>query len=413
MKKKTILSIIFILAVSIIIFPSCKNKGNKTKVFNSKSLEKCVNATLPSQKELKKIAKEINADSKALSLDTFFQKRVNAGYNGAILVEQRGVLLYRNVSGFSNLKTKDSLDFSSTFQLASVSKIFTGVAVLQLVEKGKIHLNDTVQKFIPRFPYHGITVGNLLSHRSGLPNYLHSFDDKRRQNDTKLDNKTLVKWFAEANPQIKPDALPNRKFQYNNTNYAVLAQIIEIVTKKPFATYMREKLFLPLGMKSTYIDTIAPPELLATKVIGYDGRRERPREIWDGVYGDKAMYSNVDDLLKWYHGLRSGCLVSKAMLDSAFIPRSVESPSRHNYGYGFRLMTNKHDMSRVHYVYHGGWWNGFSNMFWMDYEHDFVIITLSNKRNRIAYDVKPIIQILENLSPEEYDAKFYSAPEDL
>ena len=118
-------------------------------------------------------------------------------------------------------------------------------------------------------------------------------------------------------------------------------------------------------------------------------------------------------MLKWYHALCSGCLVNKALLDSAFIPRSVESPSRHNYGYGFRLMTNRHDMSKVHYVYHGGWWNGFTNMFWMDYEHDFVIILLSNKRNRNSYNVKPIIQILDNLSPEEYDAKFFSALDDL
>lgn len=412
-KKNNFLYIIFIFVLLFIIFPGCKKKGNETKPSNKKSLEKCINSTLPSPHKQKKIAKEINADSKKHSIDTFFQRNVNAGFNGAVLVEQRGVLLYKNAKGLSNLRTKDSLNFSSTFQLASISKIFTGVAVLQLVEKGKIHLNDTIQKFIPKFPYHGITVGNLLSHRSGLPNYLYSFEDKRRENAIPPDNKGLIDWFITADPQIKPEAFPNRKFQYNNTNYAVLARIVEIVTKKPFASYMRDKIFLPVGMKSTYIDTIAPPELLQTKVTGYDGRRERTREIWDGVYGDKGMYSNVDDMLKWYHALRSGCLVSKALLDSAFIPRSVESPSRHNYGYGFRLMSNRHDMSKVHYVYHGGWWNGFTNMFWMDYEHDFVIILLSNKRNRNSYNVKPIIQILDNLSPEEYDAKFFSALDDL
>ena len=286
MNKNNFLNLIFIFVLLFIISPGCKKKVNETKPSNKKSLEKCINSTLPSPHEQKKIAKEINADSKKHSIDTFFQRNVNAGFNGAVLVEQRGVLLYKNAKGLSNLRTKDTLNLSSTFQLASISKIFTGVAVLQLVEKGKIHLNDTIQKFIPKFPYHGITVGNLLSHRSGLPNYLYSFEDKRRENAIPPDNKGLIDWFITADPQIKPEAFPNRKFQYNNTNYAVLARIVEIVTKKPFASYMRDKIFLPVGMKSTYIDTIAPPELLQTKVTGYHGRRERTREIWDGVYGD-------------------------------------------------------------------------------------------------------------------------------
>lgn len=387
-----------------IVFQSCKNNDNK-KFFRKPTLEDRVNATLPSPKELKRISDEIDAEQKTLSLDTFFQKRVKNGFNGAILVEQKGVLLYKNIHGLSNLTTKDSLDFSSTFQLASISKTFTGVAVLQLVEQGKLNLTDTIQQFIPQFPYKGITIANLLSHRSGLPNYLYSFEKKRKQKATPPDNAGLMNWFIYASPQVKPSALPNRKFQYNNTNFAVLARIVEIVTGESFADYMREKLFLPLGMKSTYIDTFAPDSLLATKTTGYDGNRMRGREIFDGVYGDKGMYSNVDDMLKWYHGLRSGCLLKPGTLDSAFVPRSVEKPSRHNYGYGFRLMTNVHDMTRVHYVYHGGWWNGYSNMFWMDYDHDYVIIMLSNKRNRISYDVKPIIQILENGSELDYDAK--------
>lgn len=368
-------------------------------------MEECVNATLPKGKDLDKIEKEIDAQQKSFSIDTFFQKRVKSGFNGAILVEQKGVLIYRNIHGISHLQTKDSLNYNSTFQLASISKTFTGIAVLQLVEQGKIKLTDTIQQYLPQFPYKGIAISHLLSHRSGLPNYLYSFEDKRRKKVSPPDNATLINWFAQANPIVKPMGLVNRKFQYNNTNYAVLVRIVEVVTGKPFATYMRENIFLPLGMKSTFIDTDAPDSLLVTKTAGHDGIRMRERDFYDGVYGDKGVFSTVDDMLKWYHSLRSGCLISKNLLDSAFVPRSFENKSRHNYGYGFRLMTNRHTMQNVHYVYHGGWWNGYSTMFWMDYKNDYVIIILSNKRNRMSYDVKPIIRILEAGGEMDYDDK--------
>jgi len=408
---KKVATITFIIFSGLLIsFSSC-NKG-KRNVFGNKmtSLQECVEESLPDKNHLEKIAKEINAEQKSFALDTLFKKRVKNGFNGAILVEQKGVLLYRNISGLADLRTKDSLNYNSTFQLASVSKTFTGIAVLQLVEEGKINLNDSIQKYIPDFPYKGINIALLLSHRSGLPNYLYSFENKRRQRATPPNNEGIINWFKTANPLPLRQSLVNGKFTYNNTNYAVLARIVEVVSGKPFGTYMRDKIFLPLGMKSTYIDTIAPPELLATKVKGYDGYRERPREMWDGVYGDKGIYSNVDDMLKWYHGIRSGCLLKQSLLDSAFIPRSKDRPSRHNYGYGFRLMTNMYDMDNVLYVYHGGWWNGFSNMFWMDVKNDYVIIVLSNKRNKYSYDVKPIISILEGITPKQYEQKLMLPP---
>lgn len=314
-------------------------------------------------------------------------------------------MIYRNIHGLSRLQTQDSLTYNSTFQLASISKTFTGIAVLQLVEQEKIKLTDVVQQYIPQFPYKGITIAHLLSHRSGLPNYLHSFENRRRRKVAPPNNATLIDWFVKSRPVVKPMALVNRKFQYNNTNYAVLARIVEIVTGKPFATYMREELFLPLGMNATFIDNSAPDSLLATKTAGHDGMRVRERDFYDGVYGDKGVFSTLDDMLKWYHALRSGCLLDKDLLDSAFTPRSFENKSRHNYGYGFRLMTNVHDMQNVHYVYHGGWWAGYSTMFWMDYKNDYVIILLSNKRNKISYDVKPIIHILENGSETDYEEK--------
>lgn len=381
----------------------CSGQGGKQSEQND--IESCVEATLLGNSEQDSVAEAINAEAKRAEIDSYFRGIVQGGFNGAILVEQKGVLLYKNVYGISNLQRRDSLKPNSTFQLASISKMFTAVAALRLAEEGRLSLTDTIQQYIKDFPYNGITIADLLSHRSGLPNYLYCFDKKLRDGSEPPSNETLVDWFTEADPQIPMLGSVNRGFQYNNTNYAVLARIVEEVTQKPFDKYMRKTLFQPLGMHSTYIDCTAPDSLLATKTTGYEGRRVHNRDFFDGVYGDKGAFSTLDDMLRWYHALRSGCLLSESMLDSAFTPRSLESRSTHNYGYGFRMMTNLYDMHEVHYVYHGGLWNGYCTMFWMDYENDFVIIILSNRKNSYAYDARSLIKILEGGTLEHYERK--------
>jgi len=154
-------------------------------------------------------------------------------------------------------------------------------------------------------------------------------------------------------------------------------------------------------MTHTFIDTIATNSLLQYRKTGQQGRRSREREFFDEVYGDKGIYSSVGDMERWYVALHSGCLLSKHWLNEAFTPRSFEHKSRHNYGLGFRLMTDPAKMEKVHYVYHGGWWAGFSTMFWMDMNADIVIIVLGNRKNASVYDIKSVLSILEgNKDPE-------------
>jgi len=348
----------------------------------------------PEQKE--KIKKQIHADRKALALDSLFRRKAQAqGFNGAVLVTQRGITLYQNVFGYANLKNKDSLSLHSAFQLASISKTFTGVGILLLAQDNKLKLTDSIQQYIPDFPYHGITIENLLSHRSGLPNYLYCFEDKRRFNRSTPNNDTLIRWFVEARPRIPAYNRPNRTFSYNNTNFVVLASIIEKVSRQSYPSFIRSRIFEPLQMNQSFIDTIAPDTLRCFRTTGHQGNRCREREFFDGVYGDKGIFASVGDMEHWYFALHSGCLLSKRWLDQAFTPHSFERRSRHNYGLGFRLMTDATDMHKVHYVYHGGWWAGFSTMLWMDMEADIAIIVLGNRKNGSVYDIKSVLSILE------------------
>lgn len=382
----------FLPVILIVTTPGCSDHPTH----DPQQLVDCLHRKKLSPEEESRIRKEIHAREKALALDTLFKKKAKSqGFNGAVLIAQKGVILYQNIFGFADLNQKDSLCINSAFQLASVSKTFTGTGVLLLAQDGKLKLADTIQHFIPGFPYHGITIEQLLSHRSGLPNYLYCFEDKRKLNGTAPSNDTVLKWFSEADPLPPAYNLPGRNFSYNNSNFVILASIIEKVSGMNYPDFIRTRIFEPLGMTHSFIDTIAPDTILGYRTSGHQGNRKRAREFFDGVYGDKGIYSTVGDMERWYFALHSGCLLNKHWLDEAFRPRSFEHKSRHNYGLGFRLMTDPVDMKKVHYVYHGGWWAGYSTMFWMDMDADIVIIVLGNRKNNSVYDIKSVLAILE------------------
>ncbi|MCO4291931.1 beta-lactamase family protein [Solitalea sp. MAHUQ-68] len=348
------------------------------------------------QREIPEIREKIHADKKAWQLDTIFQKKVKReGFNGDVLVAQRGVVIYRKKFGYASFdrKMQDTLKFDSKFQLASMSKTFTAMAVLKLYEAGKIKLDDSVQKFIPDFPYHGINIQMLLSHRSGLPYYAYAFDDSVRKVRTPPDNNQILKWFAQSRP--KPYNRPNRSFAYNNSNYMVLASIVERVSGLPFDQFLKKNIFDPIGMKNTYLSTTKNDSINMNRTMGYEGRRKIQTDYYDFVIGDKGVYSTIDDLFKWYKALNSDCFLSKKTMKEAWQPRSFERKGLKNYGYGFRMMLKDAESKKARYVYHNGWWKGYSTLFWFNPHEDYVVIILGNRKNGTVYKVKSILQVME------------------
>lgn len=345
---------------------------------------------------------EIHAGAKAVRLDSLFQKKyTRQGFNGTVLIAQKGVTIYENAFGYRDLSSKTKLTLNSAFQLASISKTFTGVAILMMIQEGKIRLYDSIQQYLPRFPYHGITIGELLSHRSGLPNYLYTFEDKRMQNEAPPTNDSILKWFCEANPTPPPYGKPGKHFSYNNSNFVLLSCILEKVSGMRYADFIRTRIFEPLEMHHSYIDTPTSDSLKELRTSGHNGNRVNRRDFYDGVYGDKGVYSTVEDMAKWYYALINNCLLNKYWLKQAFTPRNLEKKSTHNYGLGFRLKTKNSNMKKVEYVYHTGWWQGYSTMFWYSPANDYIIIILSNKHSNCVYDIKTAISILEGGHSEE------------
>lgn len=371
---------------SFFLILACQNSSNNTNWLTGKVDSAAI------RKKIEKIRKEINADKKAKEIEQVMIKKVFEGFNGSVLIAQKDVVVFEDAYGYANFEDTIKNTPDSKFQLASLSKTFTAVATMKLAEQGKIGLDNTVKDYYPNFPYDGVTIRSLLCHRSGLPFYQYTFDKFVRQNDKYPSNQDIMAWFASANPTPPMFNLPDHFFSYNNTNYAILAAIVEKVTNQSFEAYMRQNIFLPLGMKDTFVITSKNDSLNINRTKGYQFGRPLVKDWYDDVTGDKGVYSTTKDLLKWYQGLRDAKVLTKESLREMYTPRSFEHPGLRNYGYGFRLWVNA--QQQTDYVYHTGWWKGYNTIMFFDLREDFVIILLSNRYNRTVYNIRDLTAIM-------------------
>ncbi|MGV3705820.1 MAG: serine hydrolase domain-containing protein [Arcticibacter sp.] len=303
------------------------------------------------------------------------------GFNGNVLVAKKGKIIYQNAIGWADYLHRDSLKIHSKFELASVTKPMTATAILMLAEQGKLKLDQTVDEFFPDFPYQGITIKMLLSHRSGMMNYVYFVDGvfkKERRSESKgISNMDVMKMIAERKPSAY--TRPNAKFHYNNSNYMVLASIIEKVSGVPYSQFMSENVFKPAGMHNTAVYSKAEYDKIPVDVVGHDRtwRYSVVQNFLDGPVGDKGIYSTVQDLFIFDRALRKGKLLSKAWQDSAYTGHNEMARGHFNYGYGWRTFEGKNDKV----VYHTGWWHGFRHIYLRDLKSDVTIVLLSNLTN--------------------------------
>ncbi|AWV99809.1 serine hydrolase domain-containing protein [Arcticibacterium luteifluviistationis] len=381
-----LLKLFYSLLLFSFLFCSCDSSSGKQAIDNS------VNEELLKQQKNDSIRIAISASKKEDELRAFVNGKVRKGFNGSILVAQSGVVLCDTSIGFASFEDSIRISDETPFQLASLSKTFTSVAVMQLVEKGKLSLDLTVKDYYPNFPYEGVTLRSLLSHRSGLPYYEYNFDLKARKEKIYPDNQMLLDWFSKADPSPKAFNLPDHYFSYNNTNFAILAAIVEKASGLSFKDYLKKEIFAPLGMSHSYFASELKDS--TNRTFGYQNRKRIPFDIYDNIGGDKGVFSTTQDLLKWYKALRSETILKKETLREIYTPRSFEFPGLRNYGYGFRLWVN--DKQQTDYIYHTGWWKGYNTIMFFDLREDFVIILLSNRYNRDVYHIKDVIDILHD-----------------
>ncbi len=334
----------------------------------------------------------------------------NRGFSGQILIAKNGEVIFEDYKGYSNFSDKTAIIPETPIHLASISKTFTGMAALKLWEQDKLDLKAPVTKYLANFPYTDVTIEQLLSHRSGLPDYTYFMEshqyktikvkNRRGRWVKKLqliksetpfrqglyNNQDVLDYMVSKRPA--PAAKPDRVFKYCNTNFVMMALIIEKISGQDFPTYMAETLFKPLKMDNTFIFSA---KSIDKYTPSYNARMVPYRiEKYDCIYGDKNVYSTARDMYLWDKALTEGTYIKASTLEMAFQPQSPTNKYYHNYGLGWRILAKPNE-ERL--VYHNGWWHGNNTVFTRLISESATIIILGNKFNKSIYKGKEIASV--------------------
>ena len=288
-------------------------------------------------------------------------------FMGAVLVARDDVVLFDKGYGSANLEWKIANDGATKFRLGSVTKQFTGVAILLLQDRGKLTLDAPVKTYLTDAPaaWDKVTVRHLLTHSSGIPNFT-GFPDYASTKTLPATHASLIARFRD-----KPlDFAPGEKFSYSNSGYVLLSAIVEKLSGQSYAAFVAENLFKPLGMADTGYDTHAM--ILPRRASGYSPSKDGPINA-DYVsmtipQGAGALYSTTRDLLKWQRGLYGGKLLKPASL-TAF-----RTPYKDGYALGIGVLS----AGGVTTIEHGGGIEGFNTSLAYDPDRKITVVVLGN-----------------------------------
>lgn len=328
-------------------------------------------------------------------------------FNGNVLVADKGEIILQKSYGFADFDTKRMLNDSSVFELASVSKQFTATAILILKDRGKLQLKDSLRQYFPELPYSGVTLYQMLTHTSGLPDYERAMNEKWDHSKIAF-NKDMIAFLAKE--KLPASFAPSAKWEYSNTAYAILASIVEKVSGQTFSEFMAQNIFQPLHMNRTRIyntrrslkDTISnyaygfvyndslktyqlPDSIAELKFVYY----------LDGIQGDGIVNSTAEDLLKWDSAVKNHTLLKvetqKEMLKEQALVDTVKQTF-----YGFGVFLEKSDLGYM--VSHSGGWPGYTTYLGRNVDKDQTYIVLSNN-NANSPSIAEALQHILNGKP--------------
>lgn len=392
----------FIFALSTICYLSSSFNSNKKLLHpNVKSKTFYIEEKLRLNHNENTRKKIVNFEYKNYKIDSIFRKLSSKNmFNGCVLVAQHGQIIYKNSFGSANPVLNEPLQDNSVFQLASVSKTITAVATLLLIEQNMIGLDDYFSIYFPSFPYQDVTIRQLLSHRSGIPNYIYL--DKKHYPQSVMYYTNQDAFNALCQARAPKEFATNARFKYNNSNYALLGLLIEKISGKSFQDFVKENVFDPLGMKNSYFAYPDQIWSMENRTFGlYNNNQIYPNDKFDGVFGDKGAYSTINDMFLFDRALYPDVLLQKNTLDLAFSNHVLEHNATRQYGLGFRL---REDQNKQKIIYHNGWWHGYRTAFHRRESDNSCVIILSNRLNTIVYHkAKEMFKILDNF--QETDAE--------
>ena len=296
------------------------------------------------------------------------------GTGSAAILVKDGDILFHSASGMANLELNVPMNKGHRFRLGSITKQFTAVAILQLMEAGKLSLQDEITKFLPDYHTQGktITVEHLLTHTSGIKSYTSLANVMEKEVRTDYSPAEVIEFF-----QDEPfDFEPGTDWRYNNSGYFLLGAIIEDLSEMSYANYLQKNIFDPLGLKNITYDY--PKDILLNRVPGYEKEEggllvNAPYLSMTIPYSAGALLSDVNDLYLWNKGLLEGKLISKKSLEKAQTSYKING-EKTDYGYGWGVG----EMLGYKAVEHGGGINGFLTSSMYLPEQDLFVAIFSN-----------------------------------
>jgi len=298
---------------------------------------------------------------KIVLIDNWLQKlNSERKFNGGILITKNGEPNLAKTYGFTNSKKTEKLNNNSSFRLASISKQFTASGIMLLKERELIDYDDLVSKYISNFPYDNVTIRNLLNQTSGI-----------------LTNEKAIKLIVENKP--KANFEPNAKYEYSNTNYITLARIIELVSNQSFENFMKYNIFIPLKMNDTRVwNLISEDKTFKGKTDGFEDLAGEVRKIKptfvDGVAGDGAVFSSINDFIIWDKFWYENELISDDNLKEAFKRPTLNNGEKSNYGFGWVIVNED-------VVMHNGAWLAYNTYFVRNTKKKTSYVILDNSSN--------------------------------
>jgi CubicO group peptidase (beta-lactamase class C family) len=303
---------------------------------------------------------------------------------------------FRKAYGLADLNAQTPLTPQTMFELASASKPFTATAILMLVDRGRLSLDDDVRKYVPELPeYRGgpIRIRDLLHQTSGLPDYIEFEHPTAARNRTYYVNEDYLVEFARQHDEYPLTFVTGSRYEYSNSNYMLLGLIIARVSKKSYGTFLKDEIFTPLGMQHTFVyesphAVPLPPPAGYQRAVGYDSDRKSTwRAGWGAPparneaelsVGDGGIWSNLEDMAAWDAAQRNGKLLKPETVTLSRKPSRTSDGKRNDYGLGWQLEL---EGGRLTGYGHNGSWEGFRTLYYRDLDSNRTFVLLSNRGN--------------------------------
>lgn len=313
------------------------------------------------------------AQDLAKQLDPIFQKEYPSNGPGAVvLVAKNGKVLYRNAFGKANLELDVPMKPENVFELGSITKQFTAVSILQLMEQGKLSLEDPLSKYIPDYPSgDDIKIHHLLNHTSGIKSYtdIPSFQDLARNDMTPTELIAVTK-------NEPMDFSPGEKYKYNNSAYILLGFLIENIAGVSYEDYIQKNILTPLGMKNSFYGSKS--KLIPNRASGYqafgDGYKNADYLSMTLPYAAGSLMSTVDDMLLWNQAIHNNTLISEKSKQLAFSNYKRNDGKPIYYGYGWAV----NEIAGTPTLEHGGGIFGYTTSGVFAPKENLYVIVLTN-----------------------------------